>query len=36
VETYFENGFDNFIRELNSMINGINSEYGLDIDNVDY
>lgn len=36
VETYFENGFDNFIRELNAMINGINSEYDLDIDNVDY
>lgn len=35
-ETYFEEGFDNFIRELNYLINDINTDYDLDIDNIEY
>lgn len=36
VETYFEEGFDDFIAEMNSLIDDINSDYDLDIENVDY
>ncbi|MFC2089541.1 hypothetical protein ACFLT1_02100 [Bacteroidota bacterium] len=36
LETYFENGFDEFIAELNSMISELNSEYDMDFDPIDY
>lgn len=36
VETYFEDGFDQFIDELNALINDINSDYDLDIEPVEY
>lgn len=36
VETYFDNGFDSFVNELNGLINDLNSEYELDLDPVEY
>jgi hypothetical protein len=35
-ETYFNKGFDSFVRELNSLIDDINSDYDLGLDPVDY
>ena len=36
VETYFDNGFNSFVNELNGLINDLNSEYELDLDPVEY
>jgi hypothetical protein len=36
VETYFDNGFNSFVSELNGLITDINSEYDLEIDPVQY
>ncbi len=36
LETYFEEGFEDFIAEINSMIYDLNSEYGWDIETIDY
>jgi hypothetical protein len=36
IDTYFNNGFDDFVNELNSFINNINSDHDLDIDPVEY
>ncbi len=36
LETYFEEGFDDFIKELNYIIVDLNSDYDLDIDLIDY
>lgn len=35
-ETYLNEGFDSFVRELNSLIDDINTDYDLGIDPVDY
>jgi hypothetical protein len=36
LETYFEDGFENFIKEINAMISDLNTEYELDIEPIDY
>ncbi len=36
LETYFTQGFEDFVAELNSMIDDINTEYELDFDHIDY
>lgn len=36
IETYFDNGFDSFIDEVNSLINDLNTEYDLGLEPVDY
>jgi hypothetical protein len=35
-ETYFEEGFDDFVAEINSLINDLNLEYGWEIEPIDY
>ncbi len=36
METYFEEGFDDFVDEINSLIGDINSDYDLEIEPVEY
>ena len=36
METYFEEGFDDFVDEINALIDDINSDYDLEIDPVEY
>ena len=36
METYFEEGFENFIKEINAMISDLNTDYDLDINPIDY
>lgn len=36
LETYFENGFNDFIAEINTLISELNTEYDWDLDEVDY
>ena len=36
METYFEEGFNDFVDELNEFIDDVNSEYDLDIEYIDY
>jgi len=36
METYFEEGFEDFIKEINAMISDLNTDYDLDIDPIDY
>jgi len=35
-ETYFDEGFDDFVAEINSLINDLNTEYGWEIEPVEY
>jgi hypothetical protein len=36
VQTYFDDGFDNFVDEMNGLISDINSEYDLEIEPIEY
>jgi hypothetical protein len=36
METYFEDGFDDFMDEVNGLIGDINSDYDIEIDPIDY
>ena len=36
LETYFDSGFNDFITELNGLINDINSDYEVGLENVEY
>lgn len=36
LETYFEEGFEDLIKEINAMISDLNTEYDLDIDPIEY
>jgi hypothetical protein len=36
METYFEEGFDDFIAEVNEIIRDLNGEYNWDIEEIDY
>lgn len=36
LETYFEEGFDDFIAEVNTMIDELNSDYDWDIEPIEY
>jgi hypothetical protein len=36
VETYFDEGFDDFVDEVNGLIYDLNSEYELDIEPIEY
>ena len=36
LETYFEQGFEDFVAEINSMIRDLNGQYDLDLDQIDY
>ncbi len=35
-ETYFDDGFENFVDEINDFIQDLNSDYDLDIETIDY
>jgi hypothetical protein len=36
LETYFEDGFDDFVAEINGMIDDMNTKYDWDLDHMDY
>ena len=36
METYLEEGFEDFIDEINALLGDINSDYDLDLDPVEY
>jgi hypothetical protein len=36
LETYFENGFEQFVAQINTMISDLNSKYNWDLEPVDY
>jgi hypothetical protein len=36
VQTYFDSGFNNFVNELNIFITGVNSDFNVDIQPVEY
>jgi hypothetical protein len=36
METYFNEGFDTFVNQLNDLLNDINSDYDADIEPIDY
>ena len=36
IETYFDEGFDTFVNQLNDLIDDINSDYDTDLEPIDY
>jgi hypothetical protein len=36
METYFGEGFDDFIKSLNDLLEDICNDYGIDYDPIDY